>query len=206
MGRFRPVAAVTSQCNSLADSLASGEDIARLLDRLGVLGPEMVTLQIGSGMGRVEYHLRTRVKRCYGADVSPSMVRQARSLVPFDNVEFVETDGTQLPWPDEYFDLVYSFLVFQHLPREQFYRYLREAFGKLVHGGHLVFQITIDEKGEHRDPPRSHPYGLRHYRRREVEDALKQAGFSLLARTGLDGTPDDGSITTGDIVFSSAKP
>src|SRR5919199_5644548 len=100
MGRLKPVAAVTSQCSTVEDSLASGAAIVSLLDRFGVLNPDAVTLHVGSGIGRVEYHLRHRVRRCYGVDVSPSMVKHAARLVPFDDVEFHCTDGRRLDrWP-----------------------------------------------------------------------------------------------------------
>lgn len=205
MGRFRAVAAVTSEFEKVEDSLASGATIVELLDRLGVLDAEAVTLQIGSGIGRVEYHLHERVKKCYGVDISASMVQRARSLVTHDNVEFVETDGTILPWPDGFFDLIYSFLVFQHMPRTQFLHYLDHSFSKLKVGGHLVCQVPIDEAGSHPDPPAGHPYGMRYYRRADVEDALAGAGFSMVTRTDLRGERDDGSTTSGDVVFCGVK-
>lgn len=90
-------------------------------------------------------------------------------MAPHDNVQFVCTDGKDLaPWQDRPLDVIYSLLVFQQMPRAEFSRYVREAGSKLVPGGPLVFQIPIDETGENFDPPPSHPYGLRHYRRREV--------------------------------------
>ena len=101
MGRIKPVEAVTSEWSSVADSLAAGAAVVGLLDRLGVISPAAVTLHIGSGIGRVEYHLHAKVHLCYGVDISPSMVRKARKLVPFDNVEFLCTDGKGLDRWDE---------------------------------------------------------------------------------------------------------
>jgi hypothetical protein len=207
MGRLRPVPAVTSNFESVAACLDSGEDVVALLDKTAGIGREMVTLHIGSGLGRVEYHLRRRVQRCYGVDISSSMVKRARALVPFDNVEFVVSDGDTLaPWDDGTFDLIYSFFVFQHLPRAQFRRYLADGYAKLAAGGHLVFQLLVDDGGSHPDPPPSHPYGLRYYRRRDVEAALREVGFALVATTGLDGEADDPvSPAHGDLVFCATK-
>jgi SAM-dependent methyltransferase len=202
---YDAVAAVTSAAPCLADSMGSGRGVVELLNKLGVVRPEMVTLQIGSGLGRVEFYLSSQVRECWGADVSPSMVRRARRLVPFPNVHFQVTDGVTLsPWQDGAFDLVYSFFVFQHLPREQFERYLGQARAKLAPGGHLVFHLLVDERGIFPDPPSSHPYGLRYYRRQEVEERLSRAGFTALRRCDLDGQPDDGA--TGDVVFCAATP
>jgi SAM-dependent methyltransferase len=206
MGRFKAVRAVTSDYDDVEDCLASGEGVVTLLECLGVLRPDAVTLHIGCGIGRVEYHLRHRVRRCVGVDVSPSMVKQARALVPHRDVEFLCTNGTDLSAvADGSFDLVYSFLVFQHLTRAQFRRYVSEAYSKLAQGGRFVFQMMIDETGTAPDPPPSHPYGLRHYTRRQVEDALADAGFVDVRRADFDGRPDDGSLPAGDVVFSAAR-
>ena len=207
MGKWRPVAAVTSDAASIEDSMASGRTVVEVLNQLGVVGPEMVTLQIGSGLGRVEYHLHSLVQKCWGVDVSPSMVKRARRLVRFANVGFLLSDGVSLAgWGDETFDLIYSFLVFQHVPRAQFERYLREAWAKLARGGSLVFQLMVDEARSFPDPPPSHPYGLRYYRRRDVEEHLLQIGFTDLRRCDMSGHPDDKALATGDVVFSCTKP
>jgi len=206
MGKWRPVAAVTSGAHSIEDSMASGRDVADLLNKLKVVGPDMVTLHIGSGLGRVEYHLHDQVRKCWGVDVSPAMVKRARRLVPYPNVEFVVSDGAHLSaWGNGTFDLIYSFLVFQHLPRAQFERYVAEAWAKLATGGSLVFQLMTDEAGSFPDPPSSHPYGLRYYSRSQVEGLLGQIGFTDVGRCDLAGHPDVG-LATGDVVFHCVKP
>ncbi|MEA2704642.1 MAG: hypothetical protein QOD63_2587 [Actinomycetota bacterium] len=205
MGQFKPVPAVTSDYESVADCLASGRQVVDLLDELGVVLPDAVTLHIGSGLGRVEAHLRHRVASCYGVDVSYSMVRRARRLVPYDDVRFLHTDGSGLDGlPVDRFDLIYSFLVFQHLPRRQFSRYVAEAHERLSPGGSFVFQLMVDESNSRPEPPDGHPYGLRHYRRAEVEDTLASAGFGTVRRLMLDGSPDPGSATAGDVVFCAS--
>lgn len=201
MGRLKPVEAVTSEHHDVESSMDSGAAAAGLLDQLGVVGPESVTLHIGSGLGRIERHLSPHVSRCVGTDVSPSMVKRARVLVRAQNVSFSCSNGRDLsPWPPSSFDLIYSFLVFQHLPREQFSRYLDEARGKLRPGGYLVFQITIDDAGGREEPPTTHPYALRHYTRHEVLERLAQAGFTDISSWQLDGFPDKG-LVTDDVVF-----
>lgn len=206
MGRWKPVQAVTSPYRSVEDCLASGGEIVALLERLGAFGPDSVTLHIGSGLGRVEYHLQSRVQRCYGVDISPSMVKRARQLVPHDNVEFRTSDGIGLSgWPDGFFDLIYSFLVFQHLPRARFNAYVVDAYTKLAPGGRFVFHMMIDEAASAPDPPPDHPYAVRVYRRRDVEDRLREVGFDEILRTDLRGRRDDGSSVADDIVFCARK-
>jgi cyclopropane fatty-acyl-phospholipid synthase-like methyltransferase len=206
MGKLRPVRAVTSEYATVEECLASGADVVGLLDRLGVLRADAVTLQIGSGLGRVEAHLHSRVKECHGIDVSPSMVRRSRALVPHRNVFFYCTDGRNLErWPDGYFSLIYSFLVFQHLPRSQFHDYVGDSFKKLSKGGHFVFQIMIDDTESQEEPPLSHPYGLRHYTRGDVLAQLLNAGFVDVRATDLRGIPDRASTPMGDLVYSARR-
>jgi cyclopropane fatty-acyl-phospholipid synthase-like methyltransferase len=208
MGRFRAVPAVTSAYRDLEECLASGREVVDLLDGLGVVHPDAVTLHIGSGLGRVEHHLRHRVQRCVGVDISPSMVKQARQNVAAENVEFAETSGAGLEgFLPASFDLIYSFLVFQHLPRARFRSYVVDAYAHLRSGGHLVFQLMIDETGGQPEPPEAHPYGLRHYRRADVEAFLDETGFTGVVRVTLDGGADDPASTpTGDVVFCATKP
>lgn len=206
MGRFRAVPAVTSECTTLEASLASGKVVVALLDAAGVLQPDAVVLQIGSGLGRVEKHLATRVTKCFGADISPSMVAQAKALVPEHNVEFRCIDGRCLSgWEDDSLDLVFSVYVFQHLARQQVSRYLHEAFRCLRPGGSLLFQVLIDEEGSEKEPPAGHPYALRYYRRNGLTETLEAAGFRDVRTLGLDGSADRGAAH-GDLVFIGLKP
>jgi SAM-dependent methyltransferase len=206
MGRFRAVRAVTSDFATLEESLASGRQVADLLAAVTGIGPDSDVLNIGSGLGRVEAHLAPRVRRCCGADISPAMVAKAGRLVQFPNVEFRCTDGGGLSeWDDQSFDLVFSIFVFQHLPREQVGRYLNQSFAKLRPGGQILFQVMIDESREFKEPPKSHPYALRRYRRLEVIGLLQEIGFNQIRILEMDGAPDRAQ-PTGDIIFLARKP
>jgi ubiquinone/menaquinone biosynthesis C-methylase UbiE len=206
MGRFRAVPAVTSQFSSLAESMDSGSAEANLLDRLGLLRQDARTLQIGSGLGRIERALSGRVAQCYGCDISAAMVGKASALTPLPNVTFVRTTGKDLsPWGDASIDVVYSFLVFQHLPRKQVQRYLAECYRVLKHGGSLVFQLIVDELGDFREPPDLHPYGLRYYRREQVATMLTASGMRNVRSLLSDGTPDNGVVPRGDVIWISQR-
>lgn len=206
MGRLRPVAAVTSRCSSLEASMESGREVADLLERLGLLAPDFVTLQIGSGLGRIERALADRVQFCYGADVSPSMAAKASALTTSPNVRFVLTGGRDLrAWEDASLDLVYSIFVFQHIPRHQTLRYFEESVRVLKPGGKLAFQLLMDEGGGRREPPKHHPFALRHYRREEVRLKLEQSGLDAVAAFSMDGTPDN-LLLQGDLFWVAQRP
>jgi len=68
----------------------------------------------------------------HGVDVSDEMIRMARErLRDTPNAHPHHGTGSDLAmFPDEKFDFVYSYAVFQHIPsREVVFQYLREACG-----------------------------------------------------------------------------
>jgi hypothetical protein len=107
------------------------------------------------------------------------MIERARANVSASNVEFVCADSlAPLPLPN--CDLIYAIYVFQHLERQVMRRYLEETYEKLVWGGHIAFQILVDETGARPEPPRNHPYGLRYYRRADLRELLTRVGFTRI--------------------------
>jgi SAM-dependent methyltransferase len=204
MGRFQPARAVTSRYPSLEKSLESGKLVVEMLARLGVINPTAVVLQIGCGIGRVEFHLHKHVRLCYGIDIAPSMLAHARSNVHADNVRFIhatQLEGVALPR----FDLIYAVFVFQHLPRQKVIDYLTQSRSALVPGGKLVFQILVDETGAMPEPPRMHPYGLRYYRRTDLAALLASVGFREASFFSFpDAGPDSGA--TGELLVVASSP
>jgi SAM-dependent methyltransferase len=101
-----------------------------------------LAVEIGPGLGRMCAALAERFDRVIGVDVSAEMVEQARQLVTDPRIEFVVGDGATLaPIQNGTVDLVYSYTVFQHIPRARVVEaYLQEAGRVLRPGGLFVFQ------------------------------------------------------------------
>jgi SAM-dependent methyltransferase len=198
MVRLQPARAVTSRYPSLEKSLESGGSVVEMLKTLGVITPGAVVLQIGCGIGRVEFHLHKYVRLCYGIDIAASMLAQARSNVRADNVRFIHASQlANLSLPR--LDLVYAVFVFQHLPRQKVIDYLGQSRAALGPGGKLVFQILVDETGTMPEPPRTHPYGLRYYRRSDLAALLATVGFRDVTFLSFpDANPDSGA--DGDLL------
>ncbi len=106
---------------------------------------EETVLEIGAGIGRMTAYLAERFKRVYGVDVSPNMIRQAReNLRAVNNVQLDIGNGCDLGnYEDEQFDLVFSYLTFQHIPDKKItMNYIREAGRVLKRGGYFYFQVN----------------------------------------------------------------
>jgi SAM-dependent methyltransferase len=107
-------------------------------------GPKRA-LEIGCGPARLMRPLSAHFAEIQGVDVSDEMVRIAqRNLAGIPHACVQRTSGADLaPFPDGYFDFVYSYAVFQHIPRrEVVMAYLREAWRVLRTDGVLTCQMN----------------------------------------------------------------
>jgi SAM-dependent methyltransferase len=111
------------------------EFLPRVLDY-----PHDSVLEIGCGFGRMTREISSYAKTVWGIDISPSLVELARKRVDTQRVRIVEGDGMTLNGiPDGIFDVVFEYIVFQHISSEQvIINYIREACKKLKDGGVMV--------------------------------------------------------------------
>jgi len=111
-------------------------------------------LELGCGIGRMTKFLAAAFGEVYATDVSGEMIRQALDrLAGQSNVQLFETSGYDFAnLPNEYFDLVFSASVFQHVPSADIIASnLRDAYRVLRTGGAFKFEtnsITSFDFGE----------------------------------------------------------
>ena len=76
-------------------------------------------LDFGCGVGRLAFAFAKQAEQVTGLDVADSMLKEARlnqRRFKIDNVVF-ENSTTEFDWENsEKFDLIHSFIVFQHIP------------------------------------------------------------------------------------------
>jgi SAM-dependent methyltransferase len=114
-------------------------------DKVGrYLPADAAVLDIGCGIGRVERYLAPRVRELWAVDVSGEMIQRAgERLACFANMHLREVGNREYlaAFPDGRFDLVFSFLVLQHLEKEDAFLYVRDAFRVLRAGGIFLTQF-----------------------------------------------------------------
>ena len=93
-------------------------------------------LELGCGGGSPETRRLAARFTVTGVDISPRQVERARAAIP--GAEFLCADFTELELPDDSFDAVVSFYVFNHVPRELLAPLLDRIHGWLVPGGWLL--------------------------------------------------------------------
>lgn len=99
-------------------------ELLRILAKYGH-SPRNV-LDLGCGTGEAEQILCQYFSHITGIDLSDGMIREARRK-DLANCEFQQADATRLPFPDQYFDLVFSFCLLHHLAKNQLEQSIVEA-------------------------------------------------------------------------------
>lgn len=154
-------------------------------------------LEIGGGIGRITRHSSNYFRDIVMIDVSSEMIKIAKDrLANIKNIDVYKTNGIELPFPDNSFDLVYSTLVFQHMPKDIFLENLAEIGRVLKNDGVFIFQIFEKKKilnliythwlrnlkNFHlrfwNDPPYCDTWIARAYSRRELETYLVSNKFA----------------------------
>ena len=100
------------------------------------LEPDARVLELGCGGGTPETRRLAERFALTGVDISPRQVERARAAIP--GAEFVCVDFTELELPAGSFDAVYSFYVFNHVPRELLAPLLASIQRWLARGGWLL--------------------------------------------------------------------
>jgi SAM-dependent methyltransferase len=136
----------------VAEFMASGRaEIAAALDRLDQLGTcadRSAALDFGCGVGRLTAALSDHFDSVTGVDISPSMLDMARNLLasrPGCTVLHNASPDLKI-FPDASFDLVYSSLVLQHMPRALAREYLAEFVRVTRPGGAVVILVPEAHK------------------------------------------------------------
>lgn len=120
---------------------ATGDaDVAHIFDLIA--RPDFTprsALDFGCGVGRLTRALTKRVVHVTGIDVAPSMLRIAGENVP--NAAY------SITLPNARFDLILSYIVFQHIPVRRGEELLDELLGCLEDGGVAALHFTFRRPG-----------------------------------------------------------
>lgn len=97
-------------------------------------------LDFGCGYGRRTGYISEYSKNISGVDISEQALTAAR--LNFPKIDFGLSDGQILPYKDNYFDLVVTFVVLQHIPPKSIQKVCDEILRVLHLGGNSRLLIT----------------------------------------------------------------
>jgi SAM-dependent methyltransferase len=106
-------------------------------------------LDFGCGVGRLLIPLARISGEAVGVDVSEGMLAEARKNCEdrsVTNVSLVKSDD-ELSLVNGKFDLIHSYIVFQHIPVQRGERIFLQLLERLVPGGIGVFHFTYAKAG-----------------------------------------------------------
>lgn len=187
-GLVHPWESVIEGINNPSKLYQKSDDLVKLLKKLKLINKNTKVLDIGCGVGRLEYKLGKEVKFCLGIDIAPSMIALAKKNTSTKNVKFMVVNGRDLSGLGSMqFALIFSMIVFQHLPRNVFKNYVRDSYKHLKNKGKLFFQIPIYKGSKPLEPPINHPWAVRSYNLKELEKILKSSGFKNIKFYSVEG-------------------
>jgi len=108
----------------------------RFLEKTQVLQKEFKFLEIGSGTGGLLHFLLQQGYDIQGVEINPEVIQKSRAL--YGKLPLFLIDSVLLPFPNEAFDVVMSFDVFEHIPDSD--GHLREVYRVLKPGGYYLLQ------------------------------------------------------------------
>jgi len=150
---------------------------------------ECRVVEIGCGIGRMTEWFAADFGWVDALDVSPAMLETARQrLGHLPNIAFHLGQGSDLsPVADASADLVFSYIVFQHIPsREAIEGYVRDAARVLRDGGMFKFQLNGDQS----------PAYLGHQRDTWLGEVFSEADVAgMLGDAGLTAIASEGAGT-----------
>jgi len=150
---------------------------------------ECRVVEIGCGIGRMTEWLAANFNIVDAIDVSPVMIEAARERLPHrPNIRFHVGHGSDLaPIPGASADLVFSYIVFQHIPsREAVEGYVTDAARVLKEGGAFKFQLNGDQS----------PAYLAHQRDTWLGEVFSEADVArMLDNAGLTAISSEGAGT-----------
>ncbi len=114
-----------------------------ILKLADIQGDEQV-LDLGCGTGNYSMFMAERGLKVTGMDISEHMLEKARKKSERKglDINFVEGDIQNLPFPDNSFDLIVSVTVFEFIPEPS--AAAREAWRVLKPGGRLIIGVLGD--------------------------------------------------------------
>jgi len=113
-------------------------EICALFDKYISNGDKI--LDLGCGNGRYFDYFSQKKVDYSGVDNSEKLIKLAQERYPKSNFQIA--DALNLPFPDNFFDKVFSVAVFHHIPSEEFRaQFLKEAKRILKPSGMLILTV-----------------------------------------------------------------
>jgi len=149
------------------------EDLARELP----VGAKVLDLGCGAGIP-IDKFLLEKGYRVTGMDISSEQLNLAKQNLP--DGEFIQSDMSEVNFPEDSFDAIVSFYAIFHIPREEHEDLLKKCFALLKKDGHLLVTMGASEwEGTENDFHGAKMFWS-HYGKEKNIEMVKRAGFEIV--------------------------
>lgn len=132
-----------------------------------VAGKDVLDAACGEGYG--SHLMAAHARSVAGLDIGEEAIAHAREHYQRDNLSFVRGSATELPWPDDQFDVVVSFETLEHLAEQE--QLLAEFRRVLRPEGYLLIS-SPDKKTYSDETGYQNPFHVRELYRNELETLI----------------------------------
>ncbi len=133
-------------------------------------------LDVGAGYGFLEEEIEKKHSkvRVYGIDISPKGIQVLSKRF---RGEFKTGVVHKIPYPDNYFDVVFALELLEHIPPSQVFAAYKEIRRVLKDQGTLIISVPLNEGLKYKkDNPSGH---VREYSPSLIREELKLAHFQI---------------------------
>lgn len=124
-----------------------------------------IALDYGCGSGYGSSLLSERFGKVIGIEVSAEAIDYCCDAYP--HLEFRVFDPSRQPFEDEFFDYIFSFQVFEHIPLELTSQYIMNIWQMLKRGG--VSVVTTPNAYNYRGGFSGNPFHIKEYTKTDLE-------------------------------------
>lgn len=130
-------------------------------------------LDIASGEGFGSAFLAKSATSVIGVDVSEEAINHANEKYRIQNLQFLKSNATQLPFNDNFFDVIVSFETLEHINEVDQQLFLSEVSRTICQDGLLIIS-TPNKKVYSDEANYSNPYHLAEFYRKDFELFLRR--------------------------------
>lgn len=146
----------------------------RIYDLMAELygAPDKSVLDYGCGTGYGSFMLSQAFGQVTAIDVEAETIRFCRANYVGDHLEFSVFDPAGQPFPNESFDHVFSFQVFEHVPLESTRSYVRNIWNMLKPGGVAI--VTTPNAYNYHGGYSGNPFHVKEYTANELQSLFEE--------------------------------
>lgn len=140
-------------------------------------------LDAGCAFGFLLKRLEHCFTELYGCDISKYTIERARKEIPTAKLKVLDIDVEELPYPDEYFDLITALDVLEHT--QSIENNLNKIVKKIKKGGYMIITVPIKDSWAGKlfsyfDKDSSHVSILP---KKEIINAIERAGLKIIEKS-----------------------